>query len=123
MRINELLEGKIFNDLDFIKTNGDKTDIDYDLCEDLMHFMHNDDNVYRRHLYPVIAKCLNHVKHKSNPKADYFKSAVDECYQQYIKKFPIRQLPTTLDEKTLKEVCDKLCEEFKEHHEEGKYKD
>jgi hypothetical protein len=48
MRITELLEGKVFDDMNFVKQSGDKKEINFDLIEDLIHFMHNDDKLYRR---------------------------------------------------------------------------
>ena len=59
MRINELLEAKKFDDSDFVKDTEGNREIDYDLTEDLVFFMNNDDEVYRRHLYPSISKCLS----------------------------------------------------------------
>jgi len=68
MRINELLEGKIFNDLDFVSHKQDgKREINYDLAEDLVHFMNQDDHVYRRIVHPTISKFidLRDAKNKS----------------------------------------------------------
>jgi len=123
MRIKELLEGANFDAEDYIDKKGDKRELNYDLAEDLMHFMHNDDDVYRRHLYPVLANCLDNIKHKKDTNKKLFKPAVESSYKAYIKKFPIRELPDSLNEKMTEKICDKLHEEFKEHVSDGKYKD
>lgn len=123
MRITELLEGKKFNDLDFVKVSGDKRELDFDLVEDLIHFMNEDDDVYRRHLYPVIADCINKVSAKRTPSSSIFKPVVEKTYEIYSKKFPIRELPNQLDTKMCEEVCDKLREEIIQHISDGKYKD
>jgi hypothetical protein len=123
MRIKELLEGTDFDSEKFIDKKGDKREINFDLAEDLMHFMHNDDNVYRRHLYPVLANCLDKVKSKSPTGKGAFKPAVESSYKLYIKKFPIRELDDEIDKKLCEKVCEKLHEEFKEHISDGKYKD
>lgn len=123
MRINELLEGKNFNDLDFVKVTGDQRDIDFDLAEDLSFFMNNDDAVYRRHLHPVILKCRNSIKSKISTKPSIFKPAVINSYKMYVKKFPVRELPRELDEEQLNEVCKKMHEEVCQHIKNGKYKD
>jgi len=123
MRITELLEGIDFDDADFVDNKGDKREINYDIPDDLMHFMHNDDEVYRRHLYPCIAKCLECVKSKKPTNSNTFKPAVEKSYKVYAEKFPIRELPRVLDEKMTERICNKLHDEFKEHMSDGKYKD
>lgn len=121
MRINELLEGKYFDDLKFVRpVEGGGREISFDLIEDLIHFMHHDDDVYRRHVFPSLAKCID-----KNGKVDskIFRPAVENSYQVYVKKFPIRELPTHLDEKLCTDICKKMLEDTKEHLANGKYKD
>jgi hypothetical protein len=111
MRIRELLEAKDFNDLDFVKKDGDKTDIDYDLVEDLVFFMNNDDETYRRHVYPVVAKCTRSIELNKSTSPSIFKNAVLDSYKSYTKEYPIRELPDTLDSDVCQEVCSKMHEE------------
>ena len=86
MRIRELLENKDFNDLEFVKKNGHSEELDYDLVEDLIHYMNEDDDAYRRHIYPVVSKCINSMKANRKTDSSVFKNAVAECYKTYIKK-------------------------------------
>jgi hypothetical protein len=123
MRIRELLEGKKFNDLDFVKQDEEGTDINYDLIEDLAFYMHNDDDVYRKLTFPSVSRCIESVKNKKELNPNIFKSAVEESYKKYIKKFPIRQLPDSLDEEQCLEVCKKLHDDFRKDYDDGKYKD
>ncbi len=123
MRIRELLEGKQFNDLDWISVNGDRKELAYDLIEDLVYFMNNDDDVYRRHLFPLVSKCVDKIKENQKTNHMIFKKAVEEGYKEYIRKFPIRQLPDSIEEKVCNEVCEKVHEEVCKHYSEGKYKD
>ena len=123
MRINELLEGTLFNDLDFVTPKEDGREINYDLPDDLIHFMHNDDNVYRRHVYPTISKCVDRVKADRATHPSMFKGPVETSYKLYIKKFPIRELPDELEEEVCKKVCKKLHDETCKHVADGKYKD
>ena len=123
MRIRELLENKDFNDLEFVKKNGHSEELDYDLVEDLIHYMNEDDDAYRRHIYPVVSKCINSMKANRKTDSSVFKNAVAECYKTYIKKFPIRQLQDNLEDDLLRETCKKMYEETCKHFEEGKYKD
>jgi hypothetical protein len=124
MRIRELLEGKKFNDLNFItKTEDGRTDIAYDLVEDLVFYLNNNDDLYRRHLYPVISNCVESMNSNKEPSPNVFKKVVEQAYKNYIKEFPIRQLPHTIEEQTCNEVCQKMHEEFCKNFQEGKYKD
>ena len=123
MRIRELLEGKKFNDLDFVKKDGDKTDIDYDLTEDLVFYMNNDDDIYRRVVYPSVVTCTDRLESNRKTNPSIFTNAVKESYKQYLKKFPMRQLPLDIDEEVCKEACEKMHEEICQHHSDGNLKD
>lgn len=123
MRILELLEGKKFNDLDFVDRGEGKNTINYDLAEDLSFFMQNDDDTYRRHMYPTISRCLEMLKNKKKIGPSLFANAVRESYKNYIKQYPIRELPESLDDKACREICEKIHEDFSKDYEEGMYKD
>ena len=123
MRINELLEGSNFKDDEFLKIDGDKREIDFDLPEDLLYFMNNDDDVYRRHLFPLVSKCLHSISVKKPVNPLMFKPAVHQGYKVYIKKYPIRELPDELDDKVCNEVSKKMHEVIVKHVKEGKHKD
>ena len=123
MRIKELLENKEFNDLDFVKNDGKSEELDYDLVEDLIHYMNEDDDIYRRHLYPVVSDCIQKMDSNRKTNASIFKNAVSECYKSYVTKFPIRQLKDDIEDDILREACKRIYEETCKHYEEGKYKD
>jgi hypothetical protein len=122
MRIRELLEGKFFKDEDFVTKTEAGREINYDIVEDLVHFLNHDDNVYRRHTFPSIAKCIDIKERKKKPAANIFKAAVEEGYQKYIKEFPIRELPQHISEEMCQAVCDKMREEICKDIDDGKYK-
>lgn len=123
MRIKELLEGKHFNESEFVDDKSDKGGVNFDLVEDLSFFMHNDDNVYRNYFYPVLAKCLHAIKAKKDISPQVFEEPVKAAYSHYLKEYPIRQLPDQLNKDTIKKICTKIHEEFKQHHQNGHYKD
>lgn len=123
MRIRELLESKYFNDNDFVTPTENGRELNFDLAEDLIYFMNHDDDVYRRHVFPSIAKCIDYFNENRPTKAGMFRPAVEKSYQIYAKKYPIRELPESLDEEMCKEICTKIHEEFKQHIADGKYKD
>ena len=123
MRITELLEGKEFDDLEFVKKDGDKEGIDYDLVEDLMYFMNHDDDAYRRHVYPAITDCVDRINSNRKTTPAIFKNAVEECYKSYIQKFPIRDLKDSLEDDLFSDTCNKMYKEVCNNVKEGKYKD
>lgn len=123
MRISDLFESSQFKEDDFVKTVGEKREIDYDLAEDLIHYMQNDDDCYRRHLYPSIMKCSDRIELKQPTRPGIFADAIKECYKSYIKKFPIRELPDELSEQVVDEACKKIHEEICQDIKDGKYKD
>lgn len=120
MRIQDLFENKLDK---FVKYNDGKAELQFNLAEDLAYFMHNDDDSYRRHLYPVLVKCVHDAKKNRNVDPKIFKTSALESYKNYLKQFPIRELPEDLDDKLIKEVCEKLHDDFVKDIEEGKYKD
>jgi len=123
MRIRELFENNKFDDLDYVKKSDDGNQLDFDLVEDLTFFMNNDDDLYRRHVYPSISKCVSSVNAKKKINPSIFKNAALEAYNTYIKKYPIRELPNSMESKLCEKVCDKMYEEFQKNYKEGKYKD
>jgi hypothetical protein len=123
MRINELLENKHFKEDDFVQKTGEGRELNFDLAEDLIHFMNQDDDVYRRHTYPAIANCVDKLESKRDPSIGIFKPAVENSYKIYVKKFPIRELPDSLDEELCKQICEKIHEEVVQHINDGKYKE
>jgi hypothetical protein len=123
MRIKELLEGKFFKDLNFVKPSEKGREIDYDLVEDLIFFMNHNDDAYRRYVYPSIARCVEAVKADKKTNPSLFKSAIENSYNMYIREYPIRELPDKLSEEVFDQVCDKMHEEVRQHINDGKYKD
>jgi hypothetical protein len=118
MRIKELLEGKNFKDMDWVSRDGETSELNFNLAEDLVFFMNNDDDTYRRHVYPSIVRCM-----KGNASSSVFSDAVKESYKNYVRQYPIRELPDEIDEKICKEACDMMHEEVSQHINDGKYKD
>lgn len=123
MRIRDLFEGKYFNEQDYITHDDNGRNINFDLDEDLIYFMNNDDHAYRRHFFPELVQCVEHIKAGKKYNSANLSPAVKECYGMYVKKFPIRDLPDQLDEEQLKQICEKIKDEVETHIEEGKYKD
>jgi hypothetical protein len=87
----------------------------FDLADDLMFFMRNDDDFYRRHYYPHVVKCKSHIKQGNDLSPKVFAPMVQHAYECYSKKFPMRELPESLDGEMLSEICGKLRTEERTH--------
>jgi len=124
MRITELLEGKTFNEMDFVTHTVDKgkRELNFDIMDDLIFFMNNDDDAYRRHLYPVVSKCVNKHNNDKKTSAKMFADAVKECYSMYINEYPIRGMSSSITDECLKETCKKLHDLVCQHIDNDKYK-
>lgn len=122
MRIEELLESVDIN-LDSKQSQNDNEKLNYDLVKDLVFFMNNDDDTYRRHVYPAITKCLDKIKAKEKTHPSIFKVAVLKSYKNYQDEYDEKHLPETLDDKVCNEACKTIHEETVKHANEGKYKD
>lgn len=124
MRISELLvENQFFNDENFVTRTEAGRELNYDLAEDLVYFMNNNDDVYRRHLYPSVSVCLDKISAGRPTNPSLFRDAVINSYADYSRRYPIRELPRSLDEEMCNEICTKIHEEIKQHVSDGKYKD
>lgn len=109
MKIQDLFE----NIPTTISTEGDK--LPFDLADDLLFFMRNDDNFYRKHFYPHVVKCIGHSKQGRDLSPKVFEPMVRHAYECYTNKFPIRQLPDSLDEAMCEKICDQLRKEENKH--------
>jgi hypothetical protein len=124
MLIRELLESKNIHKPDeFVRNEGNKKVINYDLVEDLAFFMNEDDDTYRRHTFAPASQCLDRFKAKKSANPSIFANAVKESYKSYVKKYNIRELPDELEDKVLDEVCRKIYEDLKKDFADGTYKD
>ena len=110
MRITELLE-----DIEDKNHNGIDDKLEFDLADDLFFFINNDDDVYRRHVYPSMMK---YKQNKGHDGQVLFGDAVSRAYESYSKKYPIRQLPKTLPAEIQEQVCGMLMQNLKDEQEE-----
>jgi len=110
MRIQELLEN--FEDKNH---NGINDQLEFDLADDLFFFLKNNDDVYRRHVYPSIMKFKQ--GNKSNNKS-LFSDAVTSAYECYAREFPIKNLPAELPEEIKEQVCDMVLQELQNEQQE-----
>jgi hypothetical protein len=98
MLINEMLEQQDYK----------KPELGYDLKEDLICFMRNDPDFYRKEYFPVMHKFKNYVQagKRINPMA--FEGLVNKAYECYQNMFPVEGLESKLSN----EMCEDLCKEL-----------
>jgi hypothetical protein len=108
MRINELLEH-----IQDKNHNGIDDQLEFDLSDDLLFFMHHDDDVYRRHVYPAILKYKQRTKNGLKVHQNLFSDAVNSSYTEYCKKYPLRKLPEDLPKDVHNKLCTTMCDDIK----------
>lgn len=121
MRITDLLENAHFKSEEFIKQTDEGNEIDFDLADDLVFFLNNDDDAYRRHLLPAVHKFIDKQKAGEEIKCTIFKTAVADGYKLYTKQYPIRELPNDIDKKVWKTACKQLFDNISKDMEDGHY--
>ena len=118
MRINELCEN-----IDFEKDRNpsDKDGLGFDLKDDLIFFMEHDDDVYRRHTYPIILSFKDKLESGKKTDKILFTDTVKECYQIYQNIFKNHKLPVELDDEVIEEICQSLYDQEEQRIKEGYY--
>jgi hypothetical protein len=94
---------------------------DFDLTDDLIFFMRNDPQFYRKDFHPFQQKFIKHCDADRSVSAKAFAPIVKQAFETYKDMFPVEGLEDTLTEQNLKEICEKLhSEETNFYHEEKK---
>jgi hypothetical protein len=80
-------------------------ELGYDLKDDLVFFMNNDPQFYRKKYYPTMLKFDKFVKEGKRIDARGFVKLVKEAYSTYQNKFPVEGLKEELPEDMLEDIC------------------
>jgi hypothetical protein len=99
----------------------DNDEYKFDLGEDLMYFMHHNDDFYRRNMFPVLKVCKNKFDHGKGFSHRLFKPIVIKAYEAYKKEFPLRELKDSLDEEKCEAIAKKIYETELGNMKDGKY--
>lgn len=93
-----------------------KPEVDFDLQDDLVFFINNDPEFYRRSYFPFINKFNQHCSagRVAHPKA--FAPIVVKAYKEYKNKFPVEGLEEELPVDQIENICEKLQNEQLEHY-------
>lgn len=112
MRIDELVNVEKFN--------ADE----YDIKDDLIFFMNNDSDFYRRHYYPCIIKMKLHHDRGQEIDSEKLRPVIKHAYSVYKEKFPVKNLDKDLEKPDIDDMCAKILEteleNFSQHQYDGK---
>jgi len=104
------------------KVKDEKNKLGFSLAEDLVYFMHHNDDFYRRHFFPVIKTCKAHFESGGKFSHRVFKPIINKAYEAYKKEFPIRELDESLEEDFTEEVAKTIYDTELKNLEDGLYK-
>ncbi len=82
--------------------------LDFDLADDLIFYMYNDQEFYRTRFYPAEVKFKSLSKAGNTPGPNSFKNIVKDAYSKYHDKYKVKELEKTLPDETLSQICNKL---------------
>ena len=106
----------------------DITDIDpgaplpWNMVDDLIIFMKNENNFYRRKLYPVLVNVQETLHNGGKFNKRDLIPIIDEAIKAYINKFEINKRPEDMMSPAEKMECiDKLLNDEKENFRNGEY--
>jgi hypothetical protein len=92
-------------------TEDKKKDLGYDLKDDLVFFMNNDPEFYRKKYYPTMLKFDEYFKEGKMVGPRGFEKLVREAYAIYQNKFPVEGLESTLESEMCEEICNFIHEQ------------
>jgi hypothetical protein len=94
---------------------------EFDLHDDLIFFMRNDPQFYRKELLPFQQKFTRHCDSGRSVSSKAFEPIVKRAFDRYKDMFPVEGMEDTLTKRDIQEICEKLQgEEINHYHEEKK---
>jgi hypothetical protein len=109
MRIDELVNPDNFSAKEF------------DVKEDLIHFMNNEPEFYRKFYYPAMVKIKLHKERGNEFDSTKLAPMINHAYSIYKEKFPVKDLQSKLSKEDLKDVCSKIYETELDNIKQGHY--
>lgn len=96
--------------------------LDFDLKDDLIFFMNNDPEFYRKDFHPFLNKYNRHCDAGRQVGSRAFFPLVKRAYEAYQNKFQVEELESELPESKLKEICEELNGQCRQNYQEEKQK-
>lgn len=91
--------------------------IDFDLVDDVIYFMNNDPEFYRKEYFPFLTKFQHHCDKGNQVSPKAFFPVVSRAVDQYKTKFPVDGLEEAMNENQISEICEKLqSQELANYH-------
>ena len=104
--------------------NLDKPKFDFDVVDDVVVFMRNDPQFYRKSLFPAVSKIAD--MHRDGSKIDQNKclgDVVERALESYCKKFNIADMPDQVfNNDDRQRIIDRIFSEEMEEIKKGEYK-
>jgi hypothetical protein len=127
MKLFEMFGNKELSVDDMLKTDSkiikdEQGKYEFDLAEDLVFYMHHNDDFYRRHFFPILKTCKAQFESGSKFSHRVFKPVIKKAYESYKQEFPIRELDDTLEEEFTEQVAQHIYETELQHMKDGMYK-
>jgi hypothetical protein len=94
---------------------------DFDLKDDLIFYMNNQPEFYRKHYFPTMCRfkeCYD-KNIKVNPAA--FGKLVEKAYKMYYQEFPVKDLNENLGKDIFEEICAEIHSMELENVKKGQY--
>jgi len=108
------------NPLDITRKK-DKDTLDFDLIEDVIYFMNNDPEFYRKTYFPFIHKFKSYIDAGRRLKPVVFAPMCKKAFDLYQNKFPQESMHLELSKSDYKDMCGKLHEKEMTNIKEGHY--
>ena len=127
MKLYEMFGNQDISIEDMLKTDtkvvkNEQGKYEFDLGEDLVFFMHNNDDFYRRHFFPVLKTCKAQFESGGKFSHRVFKPIINKAYEAYKKEFPIRELEESLEDDFKEQVARNIYDTELKNLEDGLYK-
>jgi hypothetical protein len=119
MKLFEMFGNKELSVDDMLKTD---SKIIKDEQEDLVFYMHHNDDFYRRHFFPILKTCKAQFESGTEFSHRVFKPVIKKAYENYKREFPIRELDDSLEEEFTEQVAHHIYETELQHMKDGLYK-
>lgn len=129
MKLYEMFGNEELNTEELLAVNGPKKMIrshdhkyEFDLAEDLVFYMHNNDDFYRRHFFPILKTCKAQFESGAKFSHRVFKPVIKKAYESYKQEFPVRELEEGIEEDLTEEIAKAIYETELQNLKDGLYK-
>jgi hypothetical protein len=101
-----------------------ETDLPFDVVDDVIVFMRNDPQFYRKSFFPAVSRVADlHREGKSIDKGKLLSSMVEQGLNEYCKKFNIAKMPDEVfNNDDRMSIIDRIFSEEMEEIQKGEYK-